>query len=54
MKDGSIVTSGGRVLGVTALGRDIAEARAKAYAEADRIRFQGKHYRTDIAKKALV
>ncbi|GCL74751.1 MULTISPECIES: phosphoribosylamine--glycine ligase [Paenibacillus] len=54
VKDGSIVTSGGRVLGVTALGRDIAEARAKAYAEADRIRFQGKHYRTDIAKKALV
>lgn len=54
VKDGAIVTSGGRVLGVTALGRDIAEARAKAYAEADRIRFQGKHYRTDIAKKALV
>lgn len=54
VKDGDIVTSGGRVLGVTALGRDIAEARAKAYAEADRIRFKGKHYRTDIAKKALV
>lgn len=54
VKDGSIVTNGGRVLGVTALGRDIAEARAKAYAEAERIRFQGKHYRTDIAKKALV
>ncbi|UUZ81645.1 phosphoribosylamine--glycine ligase [Paenibacillus sp. P26] len=53
-KDGAIVTNGGRVLGVTALGKDIAEARAKAYADADRIRFQGKHYRTDIAKKALV
>ncbi|UQZ85255.1 Phosphoribosylamine--glycine ligase [Paenibacillus konkukensis] len=54
LKDGQVVTNGGRVLGVTALGKDIAEARAKAYADADRIRFQGKHYRTDIAKKALV
>ena len=54
VKDGEVVTNGGRVLGVTALGRDIAEARAKAYADADRIRFQGKHNRTDIAKKALV
>ncbi|MBE1446281.1 phosphoribosylamine--glycine ligase [Paenibacillus sp. OAS669] len=54
LKDGQIVTNGGRVIGVTALGKDIAEARAKAYADADRIRFQGKHYRTDIAKKALV
>ncbi|MBU7315529.1 phosphoribosylamine--glycine ligase [Paenibacillus oleatilyticus] len=54
IKDGGVVTNGGRVLGVTALGRDIAEARAKAYADADRIRFQGKHNRTDIAKKALV
>ncbi|WP_025845477.1 phosphoribosylamine--glycine ligase [Paenibacillus ehimensis] len=54
VKDGGVVTNGGRVLGVTALGRDIAEARAKAYADADRIRFQGKHNRTDIAKKALV
>ncbi|OXM83330.1 phosphoribosylamine--glycine ligase [Paenibacillus rigui] len=54
LKDGQVVTNGGRVLGVTALGKDIAEAREKAYADADRIRFQGKHYRTDIAKKALV
>lgn len=54
IKDGGVVTNGGRVLGVTALGRDIAEARAKAYADADRIRFQGKHNRTDIARKALV
>ncbi|WP_284642164.1 phosphoribosylamine--glycine ligase [Paenibacillus silviterrae] len=54
VKDGQIVTNGGRVIGVTALGKDIAEARNKAYADADRIRFEGKHYRTDIAKKALV
>ncbi|WP_281884612.1 phosphoribosylamine--glycine ligase [Paenibacillus sp. YYML68] len=54
LKDGGYVTSGGRVLGITGLGADIAEARAKAYAAADRIRFEGKHYRTDIAKKALM
>ncbi|GIP34552.1 phosphoribosylamine--glycine ligase [Paenibacillus sp. J2TS4] len=54
IRDGQPVTNGGRVLGVVGLGRDIAEARAKAYADADKIRFQGKHYRTDIAKKALV
>jgi phosphoribosylamine---glycine ligase len=51
--DGQIVTNGGRVLGITGLGNDIAEARQKAYADADRIHFEGKHYRTDIALKAL-
>ncbi|NOU98376.1 phosphoribosylamine--glycine ligase [Paenibacillus sp. LMG 31456] len=54
LKDGQIVTNGGRVLGVTALGKDIAEAREKAYTAADCIRFDGMHYRSDIAKKALV
>ncbi|MFD0677481.1 MULTISPECIES: phosphoribosylamine--glycine ligase [unclassified Paenibacillus] len=54
LKDGQIVTNGGRVLGVTALGKDIAEAREKAYSAAEVIRFDGKHYRSDIAKKALV
>ncbi|PZE20226.1 phosphoribosylamine--glycine ligase [Paenibacillus xerothermodurans] len=54
VEEGRIVTNGGRVIGVTALGKDIAEARGKAYAAADRIKFQGKHNRTDIAKKALV
>ncbi|WP_433945470.1 phosphoribosylamine--glycine ligase [Paenibacillus sp. SN-8-1] len=52
--DGEWVTNGGRVLGVVGLGRDIAEARSKAYAEAERIAFEGKHNRTDIAAKALV
>jgi len=54
VKDGQVVTNGGRVLGVVGLGANIAEARTKAYAEADKIRFDGKHYRTDIANKALV
>ncbi|MBB6636028.1 phosphoribosylamine--glycine ligase [Cohnella thailandensis] len=53
-KDGEIVTSGGRVLGVVGRGADIAQARAKAYEAADRIHFEGKQNRTDIAAKALV
>ena len=47
--DGQTVTSGGRVLGVTALGNDLAEARARAYAAADAISFEGCHLRRDIA-----
>ncbi|MEF2967810.1 phosphoribosylamine--glycine ligase [Paenibacillus sp. M1] len=51
---GEWITNGGRVLGVVGLGRDIAEARSRAYASAERIVFEGKHNRTDIAAKALV
>jgi phosphoribosylamine--glycine ligase len=47
--DGGIVTSGGRVLAVTAVGRDVAQAREKAYAGVAEIRIEGSHYRTDIA-----
>lgn len=43
-----ILTSGGRILGVTALGATPGEARAKAYAAADMIAFEGKQFRTDI------
>lgn len=53
LSDGKLVTNGGRVLGVVGRGKDIAEARANAYKDADRIHFDGKHYRTDIANKAL-
>lgn len=53
-KDGRVVTAGGRVLGVVGLGADIAAAREKAYVAADRISFEGKQNRTDIAAKALV
>lgn len=48
-----IVTAGGRVLGVTALGSDLAEARNKAYDTVESIRFEGAHFRRDIADKAL-
>jgi phosphoribosylamine--glycine ligase len=53
-ENGGLLTNGGRVLGVTALGSDIAAARAKAYAEIAKVQFTGKHSRTDIAAKALV
>ena len=53
-KDGNdIVTSGGRVLAVTALGSDVADAIRKAYAAVAAISFDGAHYRIDIGKKAL-
>ena len=48
-----VVTSGGRVLGVTALGDGLAAARDRAYAAVDKIKFDGAHVRGDIAAKAL-
>ena len=47
--DGAVVTNGGRVATVAALGSTVAEARAEAYANAARISFTGSYYRTDIA-----
>jgi phosphoribosylamine--glycine ligase len=52
-RDGRIVTAGGRVLNVTALGATPAEARVRAYAAAERIRFDGRQMRTDIAARAV-
>jgi phosphoribosylamine--glycine ligase len=49
----NLVTSGGRVLGVTALGDTLAAARDLAYAAVDKIKFEGAHVRGDIAAKAL-
>jgi phosphoribosylamine--glycine ligase len=48
-----VVTSGGRVLGVTAWGPDLRNARDRAYAAVERITFEGAHFRRDIAAKAL-
>ena len=52
-KDGQIVTNGGRVLGIAALGDDIAEAVGKAYQAVGDISFAHMQYRTDIGQKAL-
>ena len=51
-KDGRLVTNGGRLLGVTATGADLDEARTRAYAAADRIRIAGARRREDIALEA--
>ena len=47
------VTAGGRVLGVTAAGDDVRQARDRAYAAVEKIHFDGVHYRRDIASRAL-
>ena len=52
-QDGALVTNGGRVLGVTALGEQIADARARAYKAVDKIKFDGAYCRGDIADKAI-
>ncbi len=52
-RDGALVSAGGRVLDVTALGASAAEARRKAYAAVEEIRFPGAQYRHDIAEAAV-
>ena len=51
LKDGKLVTGGGRVLGVVAKGKDIEEARNKAYAAVGNIGWEGMQYRKDIGIK---
>jgi phosphoribosylamine--glycine ligase len=52
-KERIIITNGGRVLGVTALGQGIKEAMARAYQAVGKINFTGMHYRQDIGRKAI-
>ena len=51
-RDGGLVTAGGRVLGVQALGPEIRSAVARAYEAVDRIRFDGMQWRSDIGQRA--
>jgi phosphoribosylamine--glycine ligase len=53
LKDGQMVTNGGRVLGVTGLGKDIPRAIARTYQAVKKISWDGAHFRTDIGQKAL-
>ena len=53
MKDGKLVTNGGRVLGVVGRGADISSAVDAAYAAAEKISFKDAYYRKDIAHRAL-
>jgi phosphoribosylamine--glycine ligase len=52
-KDGRVTTAGGRVLSVSSLGADLAEARARAYEGISRIHFEGMRYRRDIGERAM-
>jgi phosphoribosylamine---glycine ligase len=52
LRDGRLVTNGGRILGVTGLGATIAEARERAYASSALVAFAGVRYRSDIALAA--
>ncbi|NKX55271.1 phosphoribosylamine--glycine ligase [Arthrobacter mobilis] len=52
LEDGEVVSAGGRVLAVVALGQDLAQARERAYAGVDLIGLEGSQHRTDIALKA--
>jgi len=52
-ESGDIVTTGGRVLGVTALGSDIKSAKENAYKSVEKIHFEGMHYRKDIGDRAI-
>jgi phosphoribosylamine---glycine ligase len=54
LKDGKLVTSGGRVLGVTATGDTLKQAQGLAYEAVGQIKFKGMQYRKDIGAKALV
>jgi len=53
IKAGQLVNNGGRVLGVTGLGKTVADAIDKAYAGVARITWQDAHFRRDVGKKAL-
>lgn len=53
LRNGTVVTSGGRVLGVTALGKDLQDAQKKVYGAIQKISFDGAHYRRDIGAKAI-
>jgi phosphoribosylamine---glycine ligase len=53
-KDGEIITNGGRVLGITAIGETLKDARELAYKSVEKVSFNGAHYRTDIGSKAFI
>ncbi|WP_293445006.1 phosphoribosylamine--glycine ligase [Persephonella sp.] len=53
LKDGKLITAGGRVLTVTAVGNTLMEAKEKVYKAIDKIHFEGAHYRKDIGDKGI-
>ena len=53
LSDGKFVTAGGRVLALVGMGRDVPEARARVYANTERVKFEGVHYRRDIGAREV-
>ena len=53
IKDGRVVTNGGRVLGVSAVGKTYADAQKRVYQAISQIHFEGMHYRKDIGMQAV-
>ena len=53
VKEGQVVTAGGRVLGITSLGKDLPDALAKAYVAVETISFKDAFYRNDIAFREM-
>ena len=53
LENGKLLTSGGRVLGVTAVGNTLKEAIENAYSDVELVHFDNKFYRKDIGKKAM-
>jgi phosphoribosylamine--glycine ligase len=53
LRGDELLTAGGRVLNVTGLGETVSEARRRAYAAAEKVEFDGKQMRTDIALRAV-
>jgi phosphoribosylamine--glycine ligase len=51
--DGKLLTAGGRVLGVTSVGKDLSEAVSNAYKNVEKVHFENAYYRHDIGAKAL-
>ena len=51
--DNQLITNGGRVLGVTAVGENLSSAVERAYSAVSKIQFEGMHFRRDIGAKAL-
>ena len=51
-QDGEVITQGGRVLGVTAIGKDTATGISRAYEAVNKIEWEGIHYRKDIGHRA--
>ena len=53
VEDHQLLTTGGRVMGVTAIAEDLPSAIQRAYAGVNKLQFEGMHYRKDIGAKAL-